>query len=343
MGPSLVLAPQPTERVHHLILEGFTSMNRETWDSLRTLLIASFSCLFLCILPSRLAARDMRAVSQPSDTSSMASNSSAAAPDDVAAEAVYESSSADSEDLPISREEKQAEWDKGPDAWKTAIYPIFAWAPVLGADVKLPEIPSGPGGGGGGGDIVPEGTTSGSFNGAAFVGAEVLKGKWTLTANALYAGMSGERTSPHVRIGLDVIFGGVMVGHQLLLDGLSLEGGFRRMALNISGTVLDYPEVRRKPGVWDPLLGLTYRRQLSKKWRLNGHMDGGGFGVGCDYDLSEGLRADWRFAKHFGISMGMAALQFKITNTVLDDTQARRTLTMAQTTYGPVFGFGIYF
>ena len=239
-------------------------MNRERWVSPGTLQLAGFCFLFVCISTVRLAAEDLHAVSQPSDASSTDSSSSTAAPDEAAAAPVYEASSADPEDGPISGEEKQSEWDKGPDAWKTVIYPVFAWAPFLGADVRLPEVPSGPGGG----PTVPEGTTSGSFNGAAFVGAEVLKNKWTLTANALYAGMSGERTSPNVRIGLDVIFGGAMVGHQLLLNGLSLEGGFRRMALNINATVLDFPKVSRKPGVWDPLLGLTYRRQLSKKWRL---------------------------------------------------------------------------
>jgi hypothetical protein len=143
-----------------------------------------------------------------------------------------------------------------------------------------------------------------------------------------------------------VIFGGILVGHQLLLDGLSVEGGFRRMALNVNATVLDYPEVSRKPGVWDPLLGVTYRRHLSKKWRLTGHMDGGGFGVGCDYDMVEGARADWHFAKHFGMDMGAAAFQFKISDTksvTVDNTVLSKTLTLSQTTWGPEFGFGIYF
>ncbi len=316
-------------------------MNRERWDLTRTLVLGCICSVFLCVAPAGLRAEDLHPTSQPSNASSTDSSSSTAAPDEAAAEAVYDASSADPEEGPISGEEKLAEWDKDPDAWKTIIYPVFAWAPVLGADVRLPEIPSGPGGGGG--SVVPEGTTSGSFNGAAFVGAEVLKGKWSMTADALYAGMSGERSSPRVRIGLDVIFGGAMVGHQLLLDGLSLEGGFRRMAVRLSANVQDYPEASRKPGVWDPLLGITYRRQLSKKWRLNGHMDGGGFGVGCDYDLAEGSRVDWRFAKHFGLTMGFAALQFKITNTILDSTSVRKTLTLAQTTYGPEFGFGIYF
>jgi hypothetical protein len=317
-------------------------MARPKSDLLGTVLLACAFSVSLSTAAANLAAQNFSSDSDPSGSSSI--NDNATTTDAVAAEAAFDSSTADSEDRPVSNTEKQADWNKDPDAWQTIIYPIFAWAPVLGADIKLPEIPSGPGGGGGsGGGIIPEGSTSGNFNGAAFVGAEVLKSKWSLTANALYAGMSGDRTSPKVHIGLDVIFGGIMVGRQLLLNGLSLEGGFRRLALNISGTVLDYPEAHRKPGVWDPLIGATYRRQLSKKWRLNGHFDGGGFGVGCDYDLVEGGRADWRFAKHFGMTMGVAAFQFKISNTILDETRLRKTLTLSQTTWGPEFGFGIYF
>jgi hypothetical protein len=312
------------------------------------------ACSFLLFASANLAAQDLHAASQPNSASKASDDTAMAAmpPEAAAADSIFDSSAADSDDRPVSREEKQDGWDKGPDAWKFIIYPIFAWAPVLGADIKLPEIPSLPGGGGGGGGgggtggIVPEGTTSGNFNGAAFAGAEVLKSKWSGTMNVLYAGMSGDRTSPNVHIGLNVIFGGAMVGHQLLLNGLSLEGGFRRMALNISGQVLDYPRVSRKPGVWDPLIGATYRRQLSKKWRVNGHFDGGGFGVGCDYDMVEGARADWRFAKHFGMTMGLTAFQFKISDTksvTVDNTVLSKTLTLAQTTWGPVFGFGIYF
>jgi hypothetical protein len=323
-------------------------MIRERWDLPGTaLLTGTFSLLLFA--SANLAAQGFHAASQPSDTSPVAPASPTTPPYAVEADADFDSSAADSDDRPVSQAEKEAEWDKGPDAWKTIIYPIFVWAPVLGADIKLPEIPSGPGGGGGGGGgggIIPEGTTSGNFNGAAFAGAEVFKSKWSMTANVLYAGMSGDRTSPHVHLGLNIIFGGILVGHQLLLDGLSLEGGFRRMALNINATVLDYPEVSRKPGVWDPLIGATYRRQLSKKWRLIGHYDGGGFGVGCDYDMVEGARADWRFAKHFGLDMGLAALQFKISDTksvTVDNTVLRKTLTLSQTTWGPQFGFGIYF
>jgi hypothetical protein len=30
------------------------------------------------------------------------------------------------------------------DGWKTTIYPIYLWAPLFGADVRLPERPSCP-------------------------------------------------------------------------------------------------------------------------------------------------------------------------------------------------------
>ena len=142
-----------------------------------------------------------------------------------------------------------------------------------------------------------------------------------------------------------MIFGQLTAGREVF-KGLTAEAGFRRIAMKITADVLDYPEVSRKPGVWDPLIGATYRKNLTKKWRVSGNVDGGGFGVGCDYDISETGRADWRFAKHFGMTMGVAAWQFKISDTksvTIGDTILSKTLTMSQTTWGPVFGFGIYF
>jgi len=39
--------------------------------------------------------------------------------------------------------------------------------------------------------------------------------------------------------------------------GLTVKGGARRLALNMSTHLGDSPEVSRKPRVWDPLAGLT--------------------------------------------------------------------------------------
>ena len=323
-------------------------MNRQKWDLPGILLLAALCFLFAYIAPSNLAAQDFNTVSDRSDPLSMAPVSRTALPDSPASEAAFDASAADSQSAPATGSGQKNEWGESPDEWRFVIYPVYAWAPFLGTDVKIPSVPSGPGGGGGGGgggSIIPEGTTSGSFNGAAFAAAEIYKNKWTVKVGALYAGLSGSRTTPHVRIGLDMIFGQLMAGREVL-KGLTAEAGFRRIAMKISANVLDYPKVSRKPGVWDPLIGATYRKQLSKKWLLNGNVDGGGFGVGCDYDISETGRADWRFAKHFGMTMGVSAWQFKITDTrsvTVGNTTASKTLTMAQTTWGPVFGFGIYF
>ncbi len=228
-------------------------------------------------------------------------------------------------------------WTEDPSAWKVEIYPIYAWAPIMGASVTLPEFPNLPSSPDVPGTPRPSGSATGSFNGAAFFAFRIEKSKFSFDGNALWAAVSAERTDPYLKIKLDAIYGQAMGGYEVL-PNLFLEGGFRRMALNISAKVLNFDEVSRKPGVTDPLVGLTYHKPFGRKWRLVLHADGGGFGVGSDESIAAAARLDWRFAKHFGTSFGYGVLHFKISNTVL-----QRTLTLDQTLNGPVLGFGIYF
>jgi hypothetical protein len=229
---------------------------------------------------------------------------------------------------------KQSDWNSDAHAWQFIVYPAYVWVPFFSSSVTLPGIPSPPGGGG---SVIPSGTTSGSFDSAAFAGAQVYKDKWEGTATFLYAGLSATRTTPRVTLTMDFIYGQAMVG-RYVYKGLAFEGGFRRLAMDLTATVGTYPSVGRTPGYWDPLLGVTYRKQLSKKWRMTGHIDGGGFGVGSDIDIGASASADWRFAKHFGMTMGGAYLHLEDSNTVL-----AKTLTIKPTMYGPTFGLGIYF
>jgi len=229
-------------------------------------------------------------------------------------------------------------WSKDPSAWTVAIYPVFAWVPVFGANVTVPSLPSIPGRPSG----PSSGTASGSFNGAGFAGFDIQKSRWSVNGEFLIASVSGDNTNPKVHVGMKIYYGQFMAGREVL-KGLSLEGGARRMALKISASVGDNPEVTRKPGIWDPLVGMTWRHQMGKKWMLQAHMDGGGFGVGSDVSIGASARADWRFARHFGLTMGFGALHFRISDTVLDNTAAKKTLLAKQTLYGPLFGFGIYF
>ena len=223
-------------------------------------------------------------------------------------------------------------WGKNRSEWQVAIYPIFVWAPLFGAHVDVPNT----------GPVVPGGPTlpgsaSGSINGAAAAGFDVLKSGWSAQGDFLWASVSADSSNPKVDIGLSVVYGQLKGGYEFL-PHLSLEGGVRRMALHISATVDPYPELSRRPDIWDPLVGLGYRRQLGRKWSFAAHMDGGGFGVGSDVTIGASARADWRFAKHFGATLGGAALHFQVSNTVQN-----KELKIRQTMYGPLFGFGIYF
>ncbi len=220
-----------------------------------------------------------------------------------------------------------------PYGWHTAIYPALAWAPIFGTSVNLPPLPPlpsqpiAPG---------PSGSTNGSFNGAYFGGARFEKGKWSADALFMWADLSASRTTPSTNVSLDFIFGDAFVGREVL-PNLYLEGGFRRLALNIHATV-ETDSASGSPGYWDPLVGLTYRRQLGKKWRILIHGDGGGFGVGSDVDVSATGRAEWQFAHHFGITMGYGGMHFNDSTTV-----SGGKLTISPTMHGPIFGFGLYF
>lgn len=230
----------------------------------------------------------------------------------------------------------QRAYNDRPYDWKITIFPVYGWAPVLGASMNVPTVPDN-GVGGTIPDVHPSAKVSGSFDGAALAGFRVEKNGFSTSASGLWAGLSADRSNPHASLDFDVLYGQIMGGYEVF-HNLSLEGGVRRMALKITANVDGYPSVQRKPGVWDPLVGLSYKIVPGRKWRINVHADGGGFGVGSDSDVGLSGTAEWRFARHFGLTFGYAALHFKITDGV-----GNQELSIQQTMHGPVFGFGIYF
>jgi len=217
--------------------------------------------------------------------------------------------------------------------WTVAIYPVLAWAPIFGASVNFPNAPSLPGGGT---SISGSGTTDVSLNGAAFAGVSVQKHKWIFDVNALWAGLSAERTSPRVYISTHAVYGDLLIGRQIY-HHLALTVSVRRMALNIHAGLGNRPEVHWKPGVWDPMVGIDWRKALGRNWAFRVALVGGGFGAGNEVDLSGSSRADWRFTRHFGLTMGYGALHFQNSTKVLN-----QNYTTKQTLHGPIFGFGIY-
>jgi hypothetical protein len=174
------------------------------------------------------------------------------------------------------------------------------------------------------------------LNGAFFGGVHIEKHKVDVDCLFMWAALSAQRTTPHTDLGLDFIFGDAMAGYEVY-PGFFVEGGFRRLALNINATI-GSDSASRSPGYWDPLIGLTYRKQLGHKWRVMAHADGGGFGVGSDVDIAITGRAEWQFARHFGATMGYGGMHFSDS-----DTRDGQTLTIRPTLHGPIFGIGIFF
>jgi len=214
--------------------------------------------------------------------------------------------------------------------WKFAIYPVLAWLPIhVDIDVNLPP---GPGGGGQGGSIL-----NSHFDGAFLAGFSATNGVWRVDTDGLWAKVGGDRPElPNLSVDLQVIYGHGTVGRRLGND-LYVTGGMRRIAAKYDVRLGDRPEFSRKPGVWDPLVGLAWHRERE---RLAWHavLEGGGFGVGSDADIGASFRLDWKPVTHFGLTAGYALLYFKVSQDV-----AGQTFVAKQTLDGPIVGVGLYF
>lgn len=214
--------------------------------------------------------------------------------------------------------------------WNVAVYPILAWLPVdIGINV---DIPPANGDAGGSGGIVDS-----RFDGAFFGGVAATNGPWRLEGYGIWAAFGGDRLErPSLVVDVDVIYGEARVGRRVAPD-FYVTGGVRRLALKYEINLGNLPTLSRKPGVWDPLVGIGWHRAGPRvEWHAS--FEGGGFGVGADVDLGAGFRIDWKPARHFGLVAGYDLLYLKVTDSV-----ANRTVIVKPTLHGPAFGFGLYF
>src|SRR4051812_40246751 len=182
--------------------------------------------------------------------------------------------------------------------WKTTIYPIYVWAPLFGADVRLPDRPSC---GTCTDSIVPGGHVDSSFNGAAFFGARVEHRRFTADADFLWAGMEASADSPRLDVKVSTILGGARAGFAIL-PALYVEAGARRFALDIRATALDFDEVEWKPGVWEPTLGASYNPMLSKNLQLLVKGDFGGVGSDNHSTSTFNARLEWQAMSHLSLT-----------------------------------------
>ena len=219
--------------------------------------------------------------------------------------------------------------------WKVSVYPVLAWLPVnIGIEV---DVPVDIGGGGGGGTIEHGKILDSRFDGAFLGGFAATNGIIRFDADVLWAAVGGDRPdSPELTVDADVIYGRGTFGVRLYKD-LFAHAGVRRFALKYDIQIADLARFTRKPGLWDPIVGIGYHH-IGEKFEAHGVLEGGGFGVGSDSEFAAGFRLDWKPAKHFGVTGGYNYLQFKFKHEA-----ANRTLEVKQTLSGPVVGIGFYF
>jgi hypothetical protein len=199
----------------------------------------------------------------------------------------------------------------------------------IGIDVDVPPVD---GGGGESGQILDS-----SFDGAFFGGIVVSNREWRIESHGIWAGFGGDRPErPFLDVDLDVIYGGAKLERRVA-SSLYVTAGVRRVALDYDITLADLPRLSRKPGVWNPLVGVAWR-SASPKWEWHAAFEGGGFGVGADVDLGGSFRMEWRMARHFGLTAGYHVLYLKVSDEV-----AGRTVVLEPTVHGPLVGFALYF
>jgi len=220
------------------------------------------------------------------------------------------------------------------DDWKIAVYPVLAWVPTtIDIDVNVPPVS----GGGGSGPEFGGKIAEGRFDGAFFGGLSAAKGNWRIDSDVLWAAVGGDRAeNPVLRVDIDAFYGHVSAGRRIFSD-VFVTGGVRRMAVKYE-IELNGRDFERKPGFWDPLIGVAWHHPVGNALDLHAVFEGGGFGVGSDSEIASSFRLDWKPTTHFGLTAGYSLLTFKLSHTVAD-----REFTAKQTLHGPVVGIGLYF
>jgi len=207
---------------------------------------------------------------------------------------------------------------------------VLVWVPLgISVDVDTPPVN---GDAGGSGRILDS-----QLDGAFFGGATASNGVWRVDGYGIWAGFGGDRIEqPALTVDMDLIYGIARLGHRIAPD-LFINAGVRRFALKYDIRLGNLPQFSRKPGLWDPLVGIGWHHE-GRKVEWHATFDGGGFGVGADVDLGAELRLDWKPVRHFGFTLGYNALYLK-----LSDDVAGRTLNLKATLHGPAVGIGLYF
>jgi hypothetical protein len=229
--------------------------------------------------------------------------------------------------------------------WKFTVYPILAWVPLnLEIEVQGPfDLGSGGGGGGGIGGGIGGGTgqvggkiVDKRFDGAFLAGFAATNDTWRFDFDGVYAAVGGDRVTPLLTVDVNLIYVHSTVGREIA-GGVFVTGGVRRVALKYDIDFLDFATFTRKPGIWNPLVGVAYHK-AGDTLELHANLEYGGFGVGADSDLGLGARLDWKPWTHFGFTAGYSLVRLEFSEDI-----GPFEFSAKQTIGGPLVGIGFYF
>ena len=96
----------------------------------------------------------------------------------------------------------------------------------------------------------------------------------------------------------DVIYYHATGGVRLVKD-LYAVAGVRRFALKYDIRVSDFAEFERKPGLWDPVVGVAWHTEGDRWLEVHAAFEAGGFGVGAESELSAMFRVDFKPVQAF--------------------------------------------
>ena len=113
-------------------------------------------------------------------------------------------------------------------------------------------------------------------------GVNVSKGPWRFDTDGMWAAVGGDCVErPALTVDSDIFYWHASGGRQIFKD-IYVTGGVRRLAMNYDIKLGDR-NFERKPGLWDPLIGVGWHR-IGNKVEYHAVFEGGGFGAGADVD-----------------------------------------------------------
>ncbi len=163
------------------------------------------------------------------------------------------------------------------------------------------------------------------------------KGRFAIEANVNYAGLKAERSTPFINLEVKVIAGAITGGVKIV-EGLYAEAGARYHELDVTANLLTYPEVSWKPSTWRPLIGTTFRPDLTKRIGLYTHLDYSGFGGDALSSVNGQARVELRPIRHLVLTAG-----YGFSHLIADGEIRSKPIHLDYTLHGPILGIGIPF